>query len=148
MECSTGGRRELRRLLGENPDWESDLLALYGFDIWDAIDGRVPVRRAFVYLDRLTYEPQSIWRAKQLGGPELEDYAPYIGWSSTHAMLADLSDQIQFLTNVYQAVNSEKHQLAELDPYPRPNLKKIKKPSSSLDDFAANLINIVGPGNI
>lgn len=63
-------------------------------------------------------------------------------------MLADLSDQIQFLTNVYQAVNSEKHQLAELDPYPRPNLKKIKKPSSSLDDFAANLINIVGPGNI
>ena len=148
MECCTGGRRELRRLLGENPDWESDLLVLYGFDIWDAIDGRVPVRRAFIYLDRLCYEPRSVWRAKQLGGPELEDYAPYIGWDSTHSMLADLSDQIQFLTNAYQAVNTESHKMMDLDPYPRPNLKKIKKPSTSLDDFASNLINIVGPGNI
>lgn len=147
MDFIPGGRRELRRLLGENPDWESDLLAIYGFDIWDAIDGRVPVRRAMTLLDRLCYEPRSIWRAKQLGGPELEDYAPYIGWEHTHTMLADMSDQIQLLTNLYQAVNSEKHEVAELDAYPRPNLKKIKKPSQSLDDFASQLVNIIGPGN-
>lgn len=148
MGGKPGGRRKLRELLEENPDWESDLLAIFGFDIWDAIDGRVPVRRALMYLDRLAYEPKSIWRAKQLGGPELEDYTPYIGWDLTHSMLADLNDQVQFLINMTQAINSENHQMAEIDPYPRPNLKKIKKPSQSLDDFAANLINIIGPGNI
>lgn len=148
MDGCPGGRRELRRLLSENPDWESDLLAIYGFDIWDAIDGRVPIRRAITLLDRLLYEPKSIWRAKQLGGSELENYAPYIGWDTTHAMIADLSDQIQMLTNYYQAVNSENHQVAQLEPYPRPNLKKLKKPSQSLDDFAANLVTIFGPGNI
>lgn len=148
MDGNTGGRRELRRQLEENPDWESDLLAIYGFDIWDAIDGRVPIRRAITLLDRLTYEPRSIWRAKQLGGPELQDYAPYIGWDQTHAMMADLSDQIQLLTNAYQAVNSENHKMAELDPYPRPQTKKIKKPSESLDNFAGKLMNMFGPGNI
>lgn len=147
MDCNTGGRRELRRLLEENPDWESDLLALYGFDIWDAIDGRVPVRRAITLLDRLTYEPRSIWRAKQLGGSELEDYAPYIGWELTHTMMADLSDQIQLLTNVYRAVNSENRKVAELEPYPRPSTKKIEKPSASLDNFAGNLLSMFGPGH-
>lgn len=147
MDCYTGGRKELRRLLGENPDWESDLLAIFGFDIWDAIDGRVPIRRAMAYLDRLCYEPRSVWRAKQLGGSELKDYAPYIGWDQTHTMLADLSDQVQYLTKLYLGANSESRKVEEVDPYPRPNLKKIEKPSASLDNFVGNLLNMFGPGH-
>lgn len=142
MDLSPGGRRELRRQLAENPDWASDLLAIFGFDIWDAIDGRVPCRRAWSYLDRLVYEPMSVWRAKQMGGPELKDYIKFIGWDAKAYILADIADAIQMDMNVTLAANSKDHKLPELQPYPRPSDKKVEKPSAKLEDFAGTLLNL------
>lgn len=151
MGRSPGGRKELRRQLEENPDWESDLLALYGFDIWDAIDGRAPIRRAYSLISRLGYEPKSIWRAKQLGS-ELETQAHHFGWDSNSAVLADVYDAVNQLTLTLMSVNSpEGAKLPELEPYPRPGAKAKatpEKPKESLDDFASKLRGMFGPGNV
>lgn len=141
MDFEPGGRRELRRQLEENPEWESDLLALYGFDVWDAIDGRVPVRRAVMLITRLEHEPKSIWRAKALGGPEL--YSEYVGWEKLNYILADLVDGVNTLTAVTVGANSG--QPPEFDPYPRPGVKGVEK-KQSLDEFGGNLLNLFGPG--
>jgi hypothetical protein len=149
LDFCPGGRSELRRQLEENPDWEGDLLALYGFDIWDAIDGRVPIRRAYALLGRLPHEPQSIWRAKELGGSELKDYSKYLGWNAGVYTLADLIDAVNINTRTLQAINSpEGTQLPEFKPYPRPDFEEVEKPAaaSSLDDFAGKLFNMFGPG--
>lgn len=142
MDFSPGGRRELRRQLEENPDWESDLLALYGFDIWDAIDGRVPIRRAYTLLGRLADDSRSVWRAKQLGGPELKDYARWLNWDADTFILADIFDAIQINTNAFVGANSQGNQMPEFKPYPRPTDKAVEKPKSSLDDFANTLITL------
>jgi len=121
-------------------------MAIYGFDIWDAIDGRVPLRRALALLDRLSDEPKSIWRAKQLGGPELKDYTKWIGWDANTYLLADLYDAIQQNSALLIAVNSDKHEVPEIPPYPRPSDKPVEKPTQSLDDFASKLVSLFGPG--
>lgn len=149
MGVSTGGRKELRRQLEENPDWESDLLALYGFDIWDAIDGRVPIRQAYAFIGRLGIEPKSIWRAKQLGGPELKNYQPYFGFDMTANVIADLIDTVREQTLTIMSVNAPPgHKLPELHPYPRPGMNKVKidEPKESLADFGSKLIGLFGAG--
>lgn len=145
MDLSPGGRRELRRQLEENPDWESDLLALYGFDIWDAIDGRVPIRRAIALLDRLPHEPKSIWRAKLLGGPELKDFSKFIGWDAIAYLLADLIDAVNQSSAIYVGSNSPTNKVPDITPYPRPG-KAPDKPSESLADFGNTLKSLFGSG--
>jgi hypothetical protein len=150
LDLSTGGRRELRRQLEENPDWESDLLALYKFDIWDAIDGKVPVRQALQLLTRLTFEPMSVWRAKQLGGPELKDYGKFIGWDADTYVLADLIDAMNQNTATIIAINSpEGSKPPETVIYPRPGVETASaKPTETLEDFGSKLAAMFGPGNI
>lgn len=154
MGRRTGGRRELRLQLEENPDWAHDLFALYGFDLWDAIEGRVPIRRAYYLLDRLKYEPKSVWRAKQLGGPELKDYSRFLDWDSRCDLMADTIDAVNFSSWVALAINSPQNSQPPLpDPYPRPSddVKKnaaVKKPEQTLDDFGKVLRGMFGPGHI
>lgn len=144
MDLRTGGRRELRRQLEENPEWESDLLALYGFDIWDAIDGRVPVRQALQLIERLGFEPKSIWRAKAFGGSELKDYQKYFGWDSNSYVLADLIDAVNINTLTLVASNSD-GKAPDFEPYPRPgSADKPETPVQSLDDFARGLAGMFG----
>jgi hypothetical protein len=132
-----------------NPDWESDLLALYSFDIWDAIDGRVPVRRAIQLLSRLCFEPMSVWRAKELGGPELKDYCKFIGWHADTYVLADLVDAMNHNTATVIAVNSDAQSKAP-EPliYPRPGETPSTQPTETLADFGNKLSTLFGPGNI
>lgn len=142
MDGRNGGRTELRQQLEENPDWEPDLLALYGFDIWDAIEGRVPVRQAVSLIGRLNYEPRSIWRAKQLGGPELQNYSRYIGWDTNTGVLADLIDTVNQLSmTVVSLVAEGQDKLPEVPSYPRPgtDVKPNEQPQETLDDFGAKL---------
>lgn len=146
MDLSTGGRKELRRQLEENPEWESDLLALYGFDIWDAIDGRVPVRRALQLLDRLSYEPKSLWRAKAFGGSELDKYSAYLGWDPTTYVIADLIDAVNINTLTVIAANSDGKSQPDFEPYPRPGVGKETKPTETLDSFGSKLMTMFGPG--
>lgn len=145
MDLFTGGRRELRRQLELNPDWESDLLALYGFDIWDAIDGRVPIRQAVTLINRLSFEPMSIWRAKEFGGPELESYSRYIGWDANSYILADVVDAVNSNTSSFIAANSSGNNVPELKPYPRPGQGEDKPtPVASLDDFVGGKLMQLG----
>lgn len=145
MDGCTGGRKELRRQLEENPDWESDLLALYGFDIWDAIDGRVPVRRALQLIERLGHEPKSIWRAKTFGGSELKDYQKFIGWDANTYAIADLIDAVSYNTIVLMAVNaSDDKNVPDFEPYPRPGVESTQAPVQTLDDFARGLAGMFG----
>ena len=144
MDLSTGGRRELRRQLEENPEWESDLLALYGFDIWDAIDGRVPVRRALQLIDRLGHEPKSIWRAKTFGGSELKDYQKFIGWDANTYLMADMIDAVSLNTLIIMSALSDGKNVPEFEPYPRPGVGKTTAPAQTLDDFARGLAGMFG----
>lgn len=145
MDVCPGGREELRRQLEENPEWESDLLALYGFDIWDAIDGRVPVRRALALLDRLTHESRSVWRAKQLGGSELKDYSRYLDWNATTYVIADLIDAVNQNSAYLIGINSDGNKMPDVPPYPRPG-HETTKPKSSLDDFVGGQLIQLFPG--
>lgn len=123
------------------------MLALYRFDIWDAIDGRVPVRQAVTLLGRLPHEPQSVWRAKQLGGPELKEYSKYLGWDASVYTLADLIDAVNLNTHTLTSINSpEGAKLPEFKPYPRPDFEEVEEKKPSLDDFAGKLFNMFGPG--
>lgn len=147
MDCNTGGRRELRRQLEENPEWESDLLALYRFDIWDAIDGRVPVRQALQLIDRLSFEPKSIWRAKYFGGSELKDYGKFYDWNATTYVMADVVDAINHNSAMIASVFGS--EAPEVQPYPRPgNEPEAAPPTESLADFGNKLAGLFGPGNI
>lgn len=154
MGVRTGGSQELRRQLEENPDWEADLLVLYGFDIWDAIDGRLPLRRAYSYIQRLVYEPKSVWRAKQLGGPELKDHINYYGWDANSAILADLYDALNVNTRTMIAQNTpaeKQGSIPEITPYPRPGVEEVKKPEppkQSLADFGMQLRGMFAAGNL
>ena len=100
-------------------------------------------------LDRLTDEPKSLWRAKQLGGPELKDYYPYIGWDATTYVIADLIDELRVSNYYFLMANADdkaKAKIEEPKPYPRPGHKQVESPKRSLDDFAGTLINLFGPG--
>jgi len=152
MGCCTGGSKELRRQLEDNPDWEHDLLALYDFDIWDAIDGRLPVRRAASYIQRLIYEPKSVWRAKQLGGPELKDHIRYFGWDANSDILADVFDAINGNTRtIMSIVSQDQSKVPDIDPYPRPGVEEVKAPEppkQSLADFGSQLRMMFAAGNL
>ena len=152
MGVCSGGSQELRRQLEENPDWEPDLLGLYGFDIWDAIDGRVPLRQATSLIQRLMYEPKSVWRAKQLGGPELKDHIRYFGWDANSDILADVFDAINGNTRtIMSIVSQDQSKVPDLEPYPRPGLEEVKAPEppkQSLADFGLQLRGVFAAGNL
>lgn len=112
------------------------MLALYGFDIWDAIGGRVPTRTAFAYIQRLPFEPWSLWRAEQLGGPE------HLGWTSETYLLADQVDADKAMLAI--KTHRGRGNVKMPDPTYRPKIRedRIKTPEAapvqSLDDFDIN----------
>lgn len=67
----------------ENPEAAGDMWALYGVDVY----GPFRIRLVEALLERLNYEPNSLWRANQLGGPE------WFGWGTAERMMADLIDR-------------------------------------------------------
>lgn len=107
------------------------MLGLFGFDIHDVFKGKTPIRVAFAYINRLTFEPWSEWRAKQLGGPE------HLGWSPDTYRQADLIDAMNINTAVAGNVGSRKPPKMPDPSYrpkvatPEPEAKKVE----SLADF-------------
>lgn len=77
-------------------------------------------------VQRLPYEPRSLWRAQELGGEK------WFGWDLPTSLLADLIDAVKFQTSA-TAVNKK----ARLkDPVERPDPKKKPvedKPSTVAD---------------
>lgn len=129
MGRADGGILELRRLVDENPEWESDLWALYRFDVWEVFKGRVPVSTALLYIDRLPHDPNSMWRAKQLGGPE------HIGWSHETYLLADQVDAAKVMIAI--KTHKGKGRVKMPDPVHRPKIKKenLTDPEVTLENF-------------
>lgn len=115
------------------------MLGLYGFDIHDVFSGKAPIRVAFAYLNRLVYEPWSVWRANQLGGPE------HLGWTPDTYRQAELIDAMNVNTVITSNVGSKRPPKMP-DPAFRPKLKEPEvKMVESLDDFnIMGLINQIG----
>lgn len=78
------------------------MLGLYGFDIYDVFKGKAPIRVALAYINRLTFEPWSEWRANQLGGPE------HLGWTPDTYKQADLIDAMNVNTAVAGNMGAKK----------------------------------------
>lgn len=105
------------------------MLALYGFDIHDVFSGKAPIRVAFAYINRLVYEPWSVWRANQLGGPE------HLGWTPDTYRLAEQIDATNVNTVITGNVGSKRPPKMP-DPAYRPKVKEAEvKPVESLADF-------------
>lgn len=76
-------------------------------------------------MDRLAYEPRSLWRAKQLAQNPPNDsdidnpVAQWFGWGKTESLLADIFDGLALNTDVTAKYGSKKRPKLS-NPYPRP----------------------------
>lgn len=132
MVLVPGGICGLREQVEQNPWWESDLLALYGFDLADVFAGRAPVRVALLLISRLPYEPDSLWRAHQLGGLE------HKGWTPDTYRLAEIIDQVAVNTVAVGNMGSKKKPKLP-EPSYRPRIVERDQPEAgSIEDFDIN----------
>lgn len=117
------------------------MLGLYGFDIYDCFTGKAPIRLALAYINRLPFEPWSVWRAEQLGGLE------HLGWSHDTYRAADQVDAIMANTAI-TAHMGQRGKPKMPEPVFRPKVKKEQEPiAQSLDDFDINkLVAMIGAG--
>ena len=109
----------------------SDLLGIYGVNIYDAIEGRIPLRVVEPLLNRLPFEPWSMFRAEQLGGVE------HLGWSPDTYLAADQVDSTNISIAAIRHMGARgKMKLPE--PVYRPKIKTIEdkiEEAGSLLDF-------------
>jgi hypothetical protein len=116
------------------------LLGLFGFDIHDVFTGKAPLRVALAYINRLTIEPWSQWRAEQLGGPE------HLGWTPDTYKQADLLDAMLVNAAVAGNVGSSKPPKMPQPTY-RPKVKKepeVQKVESLADFNIHAVMNAMG----
>ena len=92
----------------------ADLWALYRFDAWSAHGGSSrDVALAFGLIDRLRFEPMSMYRAEMAGNED------FMGWTRDSSILAAIY-------NATAAGNKGK-KLTAKETYPVPEVKKQKK---------------------
>lgn len=107
---------QLDELLDEHGEHlELDLLELYGVDVIDAYEGRVPVRRVVRLVERALWDPRSRMRARTLGD------ARHIGWSDDSWALALLVDEVAQLNVLVRQVAGDRKAKAP-KPYSRPKV--------------------------
>lgn len=131
MGRADGGILKLRELIAETPEVESDLLALYDFDIREVIAGRIPLYKAEALLNRLPFEPWSMYRANELGGPE------HLGWTPDTYKLAEQVDSTNLSVSAIRHMGA-KGKMKIPEPTYRPKVKEIEEKiadSTSLADF-------------
>lgn len=110
------------------------MLGLYGFDIYEALTGKAPLRVAFAYINRLPFEPWSVWRANKLGGPE------HLGWTPDTYLAADQIDAIRVQTVVAGNVGSRRTPRMP-DPWPRPKVKTDEEVLAEAKDLTSFDVN-------
>ena len=109
-----------------------DIFALYGIDPVEYLDTHENVDLIYILIERLAYEPMSLYRANQLG-----DEA-FIGWSADSNRLADLLDAVHFAA-VTGAMQKGKFKNVAQRPEAK-NLKKAaKRVTTNVTDFAKSL---------
>ena len=109
-----------------------DIFALYGIDPVEYLDTHENVDLIFILIERLAYEPMSIYRAKQLGDDD------FIGWSSDSNRLADLLDAVHF-SAVTGAMQKGKFKNIAHRPEARNLKKQTKQVTNSFRDFAKSV---------
>ena len=82
--------------------------ALYRLDVF----GRYDERLAEILLERLSYEPMSLYRAEQLGGPE------WYGYGLAAEAILGVADEVHLNT---KAAAQRKARLRESEMRPRPH---------------------------
>lgn len=109
-----------------------DIFALYGIDPVDYLEQHENVDLIYILIERLAYEPMSIYRAKQLGDDS------FIGWSADSNRLADLLDAVHFAAVTGAMQKGKFKNVAQ-----RPEAKNLKKTATRVTtkarDFAKSL---------
>ena len=109
-----------------------DIFALYGIDPVDYLEHHENVDLIYILIERLAYEPMSIYRAKQLGDDN------FIGWSADSNRIADLLDAVHFVAVTGAMQKGTFKNIAQ-----RPEAKNLKKQATrvttKLHDFAKSL---------
>lgn len=109
-----------------------DIFALYGIDPVEYLDTHDNVDLIFILIERLAYEPMSLYRAEQLGDDS------FIGWSADSNRLADLLDAVHFAA-VTGAMQKGKFKNVAQRPEAK-NLKKTaKRVTTNIRDFAKSV---------
>lgn len=106
------------------------MLGLFGFDIHDVLTGKAPLRVGLAYINRLPFEPWSVWRANKLGGPE------HLGWTADTYLAADQIDAIRVQTVVAGNVGSRRRPKMP-DPVYRPKVKTDEEVLAEAKDLAS-----------
>lgn len=99
--------------------------ALYHIDVWGAY--RVPLVEALV--KRLSVEPRSWWRARQLGGDQ------WYGWSITNQQAAAIQDNLLLNTKATARQRVTLRQ-SEMAPRPTPQAEPIPTSNEAAVDAA------------
>lgn len=110
-----------------------DLRALFGFspeEVWEPSG----LTLATQLIDRLAFEPRSIWRARQIESVPAKSAStdtalPFFAWDETSNALALIADELQALRNQVAAMGSGKRP-RKITPYPRPTKRKKHTPKS------------------
>lgn len=95
------------------------MFALYGVDVF----GPVRVSLLEGLLERLAYEPTSLWRAKQMGGAE------WFGWGAPEMQRADMVDRLSMVAKA----QGKAGRLSPSERYPRPVQSERKRVVSTRD---------------
>lgn len=125
MGGGTGRRHAVTSFLRDNPDAAADILALYGVDPFSGV--RTVLLEGLC--ERLSYEPFSLWRARQLGGEE------WFGWGVPESQRADLIDRASM--SAKGVGRQGRLRDSELAPRPKQESKPVVLTSSNWDQVAA-----------
>lgn len=98
-----------------------DLWALYRLDFYEAVWAQ-RVSILLQCISRLAVEPNSLWRAKQLGGEK------WFGWSPLHELVASLIDGQTFQTQA--TAQNKKAKYKQVVDRPQAKQKTTYKPKS------------------
>ena len=109
-----GKRHALRELLTRHSSIPTDLWALYQFDAWEALgsDSR-RVALLFGLVERLQYEPMSVYRAETAGNME------FMGWTRQATVLSAIYNVL--------AARAKGKSLKKNEMYPVPEVQKKRR---------------------
>lgn len=121
----------------------SDLWALYQYNVFDALDSG-DMRLLWILINRLSYEPKSLWRAKALAESpavglqqtqERDHVIEWFGWDTQASILASVYDKLDIILDAVMK-HGMKHKRIKLDnPYPRPGSSRQYVARSTDDLF-------------
>lgn len=100
-----------------------DFQQFFGLDLADVWRDCLTVRRTLVLVERLKYNPDSVYRAMWMGGIQ------FLGWGSTQYVLANIHDRFTSLTMATAGVEATREHM-----YPVPTVD-VAVVAATIADF-------------